>query len=75
MLTAAELRQGERGIVVDVDNSHPSARRLMEIGFTPGQEIELLNTGLFRDPLAFSIRGSIVAVRKNEAVCLLIRKK
>ncbi len=75
MRTAADLKPGETGLIADIDNDHPSARRLLEIGFTPGQEIELLNTGLFKDPLAFSVRGTIVAVRKNEAICILIKKK
>ncbi|MBK8983319.1 MAG: transcriptional repressor [Ignavibacteria bacterium] len=49
-----------------------SSHRLMEIGFTPGQEIEMLNKTLFNDPIAFSIRGSIIAIRKNEAASIII---
>ncbi len=72
MKTAAELKFGECAIIYDIDKSHPSSRRILEVGFTPGQEIELLNTSIFNDPLAFSVRGSIIAVRKNEANCIKI---
>jgi len=72
MRTAAELKSGEKAIILDVDNDHPSAHRILEIGFTPGQEIILVNKSMFNDPLAFSIRGTIVAIRKNEASCILI---
>jgi ferrous iron transport protein A len=74
MKTAAELKPGEKAIVKDVDNDHPSSHRLLEVGFTPGQEIEYISGAVFGDPMAFSIRGSIVAIRKNEASCILIKK-
>lgn len=67
MKTAAQLKLGELAIIDKVDNSHPSFRRIMEIGFTPGQQIELLSKSLFNDPLAFSLRGTMVAIRKGEA--------
>ena len=72
MKTSSELNFGERAIISDVDNSHPSFRRLLEIGFTPGQEIELINSSAFKDPLAFSLRGTLIAIRKHEADCILI---
>jgi ferrous iron transport protein A len=72
MKTASELNFGERAIISDVDNSHPSFRRLLEIGFTPGQEIELVNTCAFNDPIAFSLRGTLIAIRKHEADCIIL---
>jgi len=72
MRKAHELNIGERAVIIDVDNSHPSSHRILEIGFTPGQEIELLNYSLFKDPLAFAIRGTIIAIRKEEANCIQI---
>ena len=70
MKTAAELKFGETGIIGDIDASHPSSLRILEVGFTPGQEIRLVNVSAFNDPLAFSVRGSIIAIRKNEASCI-----
>jgi ferrous iron transport protein A len=70
--TAADLKLGEKAIVKDVDNSHPSSHRILEIGFTPGQEIELVNKSVFNDPVAFAIRGTIIAIRRNEANCIII---
>jgi ferrous iron transport protein A len=69
---ADELNIGERAVIKDIDNAHPSAHRILEIGFTPGQEIELLNSSAFNDPLAFAIRGTIIAIRKKEANCIHI---
>jgi ferrous iron transport protein A len=67
MKTAADLEFGEKAIIDNIDYNHPSFRRIIEIGFTPGQEIELLNISIFNDPLAFSLRGTMIAIRRNEA--------
>lgn len=73
MKTAADLKFGEKAVIKDVDNSHPSSHRILEIGFTPGQEIELVNKSLFNDPIGLAIRGTIIAIRKNEASCIKIK--
>ncbi len=72
MKTASQLNFGEKGVIADIDNSHPSYARMLEIGFTPGQEIELINSSIFNDPMAFAIRGTLIAVRKNEADCIIL---
>ncbi|MCL5030532.1 MAG: FeoA domain-containing protein [Bacteroidetes bacterium] len=72
MKTAAELKFGESATIYEIDKSHPSSRRILEVGFTPGQEIVLLNISIFNDPIAFSVRGTVIAIRKNEANCIRI---
>jgi ferrous iron transport protein A len=72
MKTASQLKYGERVIIDSIDEKHPSSRRIIEIGFTPGQEIQLVNKSIFNDPLAFSVRGTVIAIRKNEAECIRV---
>ncbi|AFH49584.1 Hypothetical protein IALB_1878 [Ignavibacterium album JCM 16511] len=72
MKTAAELKHGEKARISDINSDNPSYKRLIEIGFTPGQEIELVNTSVFDDPMAFSIRGTLIAIRRNEADCIIL---
>ncbi len=67
MRTAATLKFGESAKIDSIDLTHPSSRRLLESGFTPGQSITMITKSLFDDPLAFSIRGTMIAVRRNEA--------
>jgi Fe2+ transport system protein FeoA len=43
MKTASQLQYGEKVKINEIDDKHPSSRRIIEIGFTPGQEIELVN--------------------------------
>ncbi|MBK7104387.1 MAG: ferrous iron transport protein A [Ignavibacteriae bacterium] len=72
MKTAAKLKFGEKAFINYIDESHPSFRRIIEIGFTPGQEIELISSSIFNDPLAFSLRGTMIAIRKNEAESIIL---
>jgi len=47
-------------------------RRLVELGFTDGAEVEILHEGLFgRDPIAVRVDGATVAIRRREAMAIL----
>ena len=72
MRTAANIKFGEKVIINDIDASNPSHQRILEIGFTPGQEIQLVNISAFDDPMAFSVRGSLIAMRRKEADCIIV---
>ena len=72
MKTAANLKFGEKVKINEIDISNPSHQRILEIGFTPGQEIELVNISAFNDPIALSIRGTLIAIRKKEANCIIV---
>lgn len=72
MKTAANLKFGEKVTINDIDTSHPSHQRIIEIGFTPGQEIEIICETVFNDPIAFSLRGSLIAIRRKEADCIIV---
>jgi ferrous iron transport protein A len=73
MRTAAELNYREKGIISEIDVSHPSSKRILEHGFTPGQTIELISKSTFNDPIAISIRGTLIAIRKSEAGCIKLK--
>ena len=72
MKTAANLKFGEKAVIDDIDTSNPSHQRIIEVGFTPGQEIELVSITTFNDPVAFSVRGTLIAMRKKEADCIIV---
>ena len=58
--------------ISSIDTSNPSHQRILEIGFTPGQEIEIISKAIFNDPIAFSLRGTLIAMRKKEADCIIV---
>ena len=48
-------------------------RRLIELGFVEGADVELLHEGLFGgDPIAVRVANSTVALRRREAMAILV---
>lgn len=48
-------------------------RRLIELGFIEGARVEILHEGLFgRDPIAVRVNTSTVALRRREAMAILV---
>jgi ferrous iron transport protein A len=74
--TVAELNNGETAVISSVGDDcldvHCHCLRLLELGFTPGQEVTLVAKSPFKDPLAVSVRGTIIALRSSEAECIKI---
>lgn len=53
-----------------VEGEQRVCMRLMEMGFTPGQEVTPVATAPFGGPVAVAVRGTIVALRDSEASCI-----
>jgi ferrous iron transport protein A len=74
--TVADMNPGESGVISSVGDDcldiHCHCLRLMELGFTPGQEVTIVARSFFKDPIAVSVRGTVIALRKNEAECIKI---
>ena len=70
-LTIAHLKRGQKGIIKDfsVDNV---PLKLLEMGCLPGNEVELVQTAPFRDPMYLNINGSYLAIRKETAILIEI---
>lgn len=48
-------------------------RRLLELGFVEGARVEILHEGLIgRDPIAVRVNDATVALRRREAMAILV---
>ena len=72
-MTAADLKLGEKGVIVDVSSIHIPLK-LLEMGCLPGTEIELIQIAPLADPLYLNISGCHLSVRKETAIHILIEK-
>src|SRR5215469_14297293 len=86
VVSLAQLHQGDRGYVSSIaadanaaiqigDVAHSTiARRLVELGFVPGEPIEVVREiWPGGDPMAVRIGASLFAVRRREAQSVLVR--
>ena len=66
-----KLEKGEKGLIIRVGNvgfSMEIVQRLMEMGFLEGTSVEVLHLSPFGgDPIVVRVRGSLIALRRNEA--------
>jgi ferrous iron transport protein A len=70
--TLADVPAGFSGRIRDVVGDHATCVHLMETGFTPGQAVRLVAVSPLGDPLAFALRGTVIALRRHEARCILV---
>ena len=72
--TAADLRSGEEGVLDRIDLPEDISRRLMELGFLPGNTVVPARTAPGGGARVFQIDGSEVALRHDTASRLLLRR-
>ena len=54
--------------VIFTEGSTPIATRMMELGLLEGSRVEVLHQApLSHDPIAIRVRGTLIALRLNEA--------
>ena len=66
-MTIADMKENERGIILYVHKDCEIKRRLFDMGFIKGNEISCVRKNPFGSPIAYSIEGSVVALRKHDA--------
>ncbi|MEK6616043.1 MAG: FeoA family protein [Bacteroidota bacterium] len=70
--TLAQLRKGEKGIIDSFTDVEISLK-LLEMGCLPGEMIEVKNIAPFGDPIAITVGGYTLGLRKDEASTVIIK--
>jgi len=70
-VTVANLKRGQRGIIKEF-SADMVPLKLLEMGCLPGNEVELVQTAPFQDPMYLNINGSHLAIRKETALLIEI---
>lgn len=71
----SSLKIGEKGIVIGISRKcrGQQRRRLMDFGIVPGTEVGVEMESFGRDPVAYLIRGTTVALRKNQSELIYVK--
>jgi ferrous iron transport protein A len=81
----AELLKGDQGVVEALAQGDPSAvgevagstvaRRLLELGFVPGETVQVVATAWpGGDPMAVRVGAGVFALRRREARAVMVRR-
>lgn len=63
----SELRTGEKGIIVKVTGRGAFRKRIIEMGFIRGKEVEVIQNAPLKDPIHYRIMGYDVSLRRKDA--------
>lgn len=63
----SQMKPKESAIILKVNTKGSMRRRLLDIGFTEGTKVDCVMKSPFGDPTAYFIKGTLIALRKEEA--------
>ena len=68
----ANLQVGERARVASLLSRGSMRRRLQDIGLIEGTEVECVQKSPAGDPVAYRIRGALIALRSEDSSNILV---
>jgi len=71
-LTLAEIEMGESAALVELHCEGLTRRRLLDLGLLPGTEVKAVMKSPLGSPVAYDIRGSIIALRSEDASKIIV---
>lgn len=69
-----DLKQGQKAKVKSLLSTGSIRRRLQDIGLIEGTEVECLQKSPAGDPVAYLIRGAVIALRSEDASNVLVHE-
>lgn len=71
-ITLNNSQLGNRLLVKKINSQGDIRRRLLDIGLIEGTEIENVLISPFGDPMAFLIRGAVIALRNDDSKNIVV---
>ncbi len=71
-MSLSQIEKGQRGRVERVSAAGSIRRRLQDLGLTPGTWVECVGVSPLGDPAAYLVRGTVFALRRQEAECIRV---
>lgn len=66
------LNIGQEAFVKDISIHGSMRRRLQDIGIIKGTRIECIQKSFFGDPIAYLIRGAVIALRNEDSQNIIV---
>jgi ferrous iron transport protein A len=70
----SELKVGDKAEVTSVKAESAVRRRIMDLGLIKGTRLKVLRVAPLGDPIEIIFKGLLLAMRKNEANGIVVRK-
>ncbi len=73
-MTLDDLTTGHKGRVIRINASGPFKKRLLEMGFINGAEVEVVKYAPLKDPVEYLVKGYHISLRHEEARQIEVEK-
>lgn len=73
MKTLNDLNVGEYGVVEAIDITGILKRRIIDMGLTKGCKVKIERVAPLGDPIDVRIKNSHIAIRKSDALNIILR--
>ncbi|CDF12431.1 feoA family protein [Mycoplasma sp. CAG:776] len=67
MMTLDQMNLNDIVNVINIYGESRIKRRLLDLGFIPGEEVKCVLISPFKDPKAYKIAGNVIALRSIDA--------
>jgi len=76
MIRLSTLQEDEKAVIIGIskESRGDGRRRLLDLGFVKGTEISVDLVSPMKNPIAYSVKGTSIALRKDQASKILIKK-
>ena len=67
LVSLSSMSLGQKARIVAFSFDTEEGERILEMGFTPGEQLEIVRYAPLGDPIEIKIRGYFLSLRKQEA--------
>lgn len=71
-LSLIDIPVGGSARVVNILTIGPNRRRLLDLGLVPGSQVEIIRRSPAGNPTAYLIKGTLIALRNDDARQILV---
>ena len=72
--TLFDIKTGESALIDIINITGDIRRRLFDLGFVKKSLVRCVGTSPSGDPVAYLIRGAVIALRNDESQKIMVRK-
>ena len=73
LMTLSSLSLGQKAIIVGFSFDTTEGERIQEMGFNPGEQLEVVRITPQGDPIEIKIRGYFLSLRKQQAEQIMVK--
>ena len=66
-MTLDRIGLNDKAFITKVEGEDLMKRRLLDLGFIPGREVECVLVSFAQDPKAYQVNGNVIALRGVDA--------